>query len=140
MGLSEYDIQARNFLIKANATMDIVYICVVQGFPFGDDKMYHYKYQVVITREGKKYDFPFYGSHYDYIRNRRPSKYSILASLEKYEQPNNVWEFAREYGYEINSEETYNRANRLWQDCRDQYKALLDLFGEELMEELQEIQ
>lgn len=141
MKLTEYDLKAQSFLAKAEAKMSIIFVCHVKGFPFdNNDKMMHSKYQVVITRNGKQYDFPFYGSHKDYLDGRKPSKYSILACLEKYEQPDNLWEFAREYGYEINSEETYNRVNRIWQDCRDQYNALLDLFGDELMEELEAIQ
>ena len=138
--MTEYESNARAFLEKANTTMRVIKICTVDGFPNDPrDKMKHNKYKVVLTRNEKTYDFDFYGSYRDYLDDRKPSVYDILACVEKYEYPTDPWEFAREFGYDIECEEDYNRVRRIADECREQYEKLLDLFGEELMEELCEI-
>ena len=63
----------------------------------------------------------------------------MLACVEKYEVPYYVEEFAREYGYDIDEPADYKRVKRIHEACLKQYERLLDLFGEELMRDLQEI-
>ena len=65
--------------------------------------------------------------------------YDILASVEKYEPCGDAWDFADEYGYTIDSREAYNRVERIRRACEKQYKRLLDIFGEALMDDLREI-
>ena len=139
--MNSYEMSAKNFLKKADTTMHILQIGVVNGFPNDpSDKQKHIKYRVVLIRDGRTFDFDFYGSHADYLKGRKPSVYDVLACIEKYEYPTDPWEFAMEFGYEINCKADYNRVRKIADACREQYEGLLGLFGEELMEELQEIQ
>ena len=139
--MSNYEAMARNFLRKTGTEMRIIYIGAVKGFPNDPkDNMMHDKYQVVLTRGDKSYDFPFYGSHADYLDGKNPTKYDILACIVKYDTPEDVWEFAREFGYEIDSEESYNRVRKTAEACREQYERLCELYDGEIPEELEEIQ
>ena len=138
--MTEYEIQANEFLKKAETKMSISRTGEVQGFPFDEhDKLWHYKYQVTLTRHKKQYRFTFYDSFYNWQNNKRPSRYDVLACVEKYEVPYYVEEFAREYGYDIDEPADYKRVKRIHEACLKQYERLLDLFGEELMRDLQEI-
>lgn len=139
--MNSYEMSAKNFLNHAHCKMQILQTGVVNGFPNDPkDTMKHNKYRVVLIRNGKTFDFDFYGSHADYLNGKKPTAYDVLACIEKYEYPLDPWEFAREFGYEIECEDDYNRVRKIAEACREQYEGLLDLFGEELMEELQEIQ
>ena len=137
--MSEYEIQALDFLKKAETKMTISRTGEVQGFPFGNDALWHYKYQVTLTRQGKQYRFMFYDSFAHWRDNKRPSRYDVLASVEKYELPGSLKEFAAEYGYEFDEDESYKRLKKIYNACRKQYERLLDLFGADLMQKLQEI-
>ena len=139
--MSKYLAQAQNFLRITGTEMRITYIRTVKGFPNDPaDKQMRNKYNVCMTRGDKSYDFDFYGSHADYLHGKKPTAYDVLACIEKYEYPTDPLEFAREFGYDIECEDDYNRVRKIAEACREQYEGLLDLFGEELMEELQEIQ
>lgn len=138
--INEYELQAINFLKKANAKITICFKEIVKGFP--NDTTDHYlrnKYSVTLSRNRKTFTFPFYDSYNNYLKGNRPTKYDVLACLEKYPVYGDVWDFANEYGYTITSREEYNNVNRIYKVCNTQYKKLLDLFGDELMQELQEI-
>lgn len=138
--MSEYEIQANEFLKKAEAKMHISRAGVVKGFPFDEhDTLWHYRYLITISRKGKQYRFTFYDSFNNWKYNQRPTRYDVLASVEKYRQPDNVEDFAIEYGYPMDEPEQYKLVKKIWEGCRKQYERLLDLFGDELMEELREI-
>ena len=138
--MNEYDIQAAEFLKKSDTKMTISRTGEVHGFPFDDhDTLWHYKYQITMTRNGKQYRFTFYDSHNNWLNNKRPSRYDVLACCEKYEVPYSVYDFANEFGYEIEGEGDYKRIKKIHDACTKQYQRLLDLFGESLMRELQEI-
>lgn len=138
--LDEYDKVARFFLYISGTNMDIIKLGEVTGFPFDKtDKQKHYKYRVILHRDGKMYDFPFYDSAFNYAHNKMPTYYDVLSCLEKYEPEPDVWNFAKEFGYQITSKEEYNRVRKIQQECKEQYDSLLDLFGEVWMNELREI-
>ena len=120
--------------------MTIEQIAVVDRFP-GDNKATgnRYKYRITIKRNGKSYQFPFYDSINNYITNKRPNKYDVLLCIEKYEIYGDVWDFAEEYGYNISDHESYNNVQRIYNACKTQYNKLLRLFGEDGMNDLQEI-
>lgn len=119
--------------------MTITRIGEVEGFPFEpNDRMWHDKYQITLTRHHKQYRFFFYGSFYDWKNNKRPSRYDVLACIEKYD-PCDFEDFCSEYGYAYEDEKQYKRVRKIYNACKEQYERLLDLFGEELMEELREI-
>lgn len=139
--MTDYNKQATDFLTKANATMKITRVAIVDRFPNCDDHRtgYRWKYRITLHRNGKYYTFNFYDSINNYMEDKRPAKYDVLACLEKYNPRGDAWDFAREYGYTIESREDFNRIERIRKGCEKQYKKLLDLFGAELLEELQEI-
>jgi len=68
-----------------------------------------------------------------------PDAYSVLACLTKYETPQDVWEFAAEYGYEINDRKSLNRVDRICMAVMEEYKDARRLFGD-IMEQLREIE
>ena len=138
--MSEYTQRANKFLDDTDTHIYFRMSGIVDGFPFSDDTMKHNKYTVTLKREGKKYSFPFYDSYHNYLNHKKPTPYDVLACLQSYPVDDNMWNFANEFGYEINSEETYNKVKEIWKNCREQYESLLDLFGPELMEKLGEIQ
>lgn len=139
--MDDYELQAVDFLKRSGTEMKIVFETVVDGFPneTGNRKLPHRKYKVTMTRDGKKFTTPFYGSYIDFRDHKDPDAYDILAALQKYEVDDNMWDFAKEFGYEINSEESYNAAKATWRACRDEYRRLLKFFGMAWMPELQEI-
>lgn len=134
--MNEYEMNALEFLKKAETKMTISRIGEVRGFPGTDDVNWRYKYQVTMTRHGKQYRFTFYDSHNNWRENKRPSRYSVLACVEKYPIPESLEDFMSEYGYPVCDAK---RVGRIHQACKKQYGRLLDLFGEELMKDLREI-
>lgn len=142
--MSDYEVQANEFLSKAGAKMTISRTGEVQGFP-GDvpgsysSKLWRYKYQVTITRNHIQYRFTFYDSHEHWRNNERPSRYSVLACCEKFPAPETTEDFAAEYGYKIDTRKEYKAVEKIRQACQKQYEQLLELFGEELMKDLREI-
>ncbi len=141
MASYEYEQQAVEFLKRANATMTISYTRTVQGFPFDEhDHNMHDEYTIRIFRDGKSYSFKFYNSAYATMNGERPTKYDVLACVEKYPMYcRDEWEFANEFGYEIECKKDFEKVRRIFNACEKQYRKLLALFGEELMEELQKI-
>lgn len=139
--MENYDEQARKFLEESNTKMTIEPVDVVMGFPFDTHrsiKTPHVKYAVTLARDGKSYTFDFYGSTAEYESGEDSTPYDILACVEKYDV-GDMGNFVEEFGYEIKDRESFVRVEKIWQACKDQYKNLLDLFGEEWMEKLCEI-
>ena len=140
--MSEYEVQANEFLKRAETKMSISRTGEVQGFP-GDTgygcRLWRYKYQVTMTRHKKQYRFTFYDSHENWRTNKRPSRYSVLACVEKYPAEETTEDFAREFGYALETAQEYRRVEKIRSACQQQYERLLDLFGEDLMKELREI-
>ena len=138
--MTAYEQQAKDFLELSETTMRIIRIGEVVGFPFDKkDNNKHYKYQIILKRKGKMYDFPFYDSFSNFLKDKRPTPYDVLSCIEKYEHYGDVFEFADEFGYPLGSKEDFHRAETIFKNCKEQYESLLDFFGEELMQKLQEI-
>lgn len=139
--MSEYEEQAERFLKKYKARIQLSEPEVVDRFP-GDEKAtgLRYAYKVTLHREGKQYTFPFYDSIANYRDDKRPSHYDILSCLESSPvYANDVWEFAAEYGYKIDSKASYMRVTKIFQDCKNMHSRLLRMFGQHGLEELQDI-
>ena len=134
MKINEYEQQAKDFLERTGTEMQIRKIGVVRGFPFDNsDIKPHVKYRIVLTREDKFYDCDFYDSYQNYLDNKRPTPYSVLACLEKYEYPVDPWEFADEFGYKISSRADFERVQKIAIACREQYDALVKLYGDDII-------
>lgn len=137
--MSEYQRQAVDFLRKAGATITFERDSVVYGFPFDDhDRLPHWKWIVTLRRGNKKYVFPFFDSYQSYKDKKQPTRYDILACLQK-DDVGEMADFVEEYGYVIKDRKSFLRVENIWRECKDQYQKLLDLFGEELLDELRKI-
>lgn len=138
--MTNYEKQALDFLKSTNTKIIITKNGVVDRFP-NDPKPsgFRQRYHVTLSREGKCYTFPFYGSIASYEKGESITAYDVLACLQKYELPGDVWDFADEYGYKIDSRSEYMRVNRIYSACKKEYNSLLDLFGVDLLEQMQEI-
>ena len=135
MKINEYEQQAKDFLERTGTVMEIRKVGVVHGFPFDpNDTKSHIKYRVTLTRPltGDFYDFDFYDSHANYCEHKRPTKYDVLACLEKYAYPTDPWEFADEFGYTISSRADFERVQKMATACREQYDALIKLYGNDI--------
>lgn len=138
--MSEYRVQADSFMERSGTEMKIVRVGDVRGFPFDKkDKQMHTEYRVTMNRCGKSYEFPFYDCAAHYRKNKRPTSYEVLACLEKYPVEQDVWGFAKEFGYDINSKESFRNVSNIRDACDKQYKSLMNLFGKKWMEELRKI-
>jgi len=138
--MSEYLEKAEQFLRCSDTKIDIVPAGIVDGFPFGEDDQPHNKYKVTLTRGTKSYTFPFYDSYHNFKHGIKPNAYDVLASVQSYPIQGDMWDFAREFGYKIDSEQAYKRVRKIWLDCKNQYDNLAQLFGLYFIKELAEIQ
>ncbi len=133
-----YEQQAQNFLSGCGATMTTTFLR--HGPHFIGEKESRDIYHIVIERNGRKMEFDFGQSiNYSYPNKRVfPSEYDVLACLQKYEPYADIWEFAHEYGYEINSRESFNRVDMIHMAVIKEYCDVQRLFGD-VMDELCEI-
>ena len=138
--MSEYQREAIDFLRDSGTEMKIKFIEVVDGFP-NDPKDTHprNKYIVTMKRGSKGFSTPFYDSIRNYKKHLIPTEYDVLACLEKYEVADTLEDFASEFGYDISEPEDRMRVRKIWRDCKTQYEKLVEFFGDEWMERLQEI-
>lgn len=138
--MCEYIQQADQFLKKSNTSIKICKVGVVEGFPFDNDNLLHCKYRVTLRRKQNMYSFIFFDSYSNYKECKSPTPYDILASLQSYPVPDNVNDFAFEYGYDICDKKSYNKVRKIWSACKRQYEKLSALYDSEFMEELCKIQ
>ena len=128
--ITEYDMQANNFLALTGTTLEITRDEVVKKW--GWDR---WKYSCKLERGHRTYTFPFFDSVKNFEEDRRPSKYDVLACLDTYDYISDIGDFALEFGYDIydkKTEKTYNA-------CMRQSKKLHNLFTNEELEMLAEI-
>lgn len=137
---TNYDEQAQTFLSVSGTEFSARKTGVVLGFPFEDDGLPHDRYSVTLKRDGKEYKFPFYNSAYAHRHGKKLKPYDVLTSLICYEVPDNMWDFAKEFGYIINDQHSFDQTRKTWLECRKQYRKLYDLFGPYFMGRLAEIQ
>lgn len=143
--MNEYDIQAREFLKKYGAKMTISHV-MEKGYIYGretkewkkSDMTGGWLYRVRIDRNGKTWSFNFSDSKRNYWDNKRPRPYDVLACIEKYEPYGDVWDFAREFGYEINDRDSYKETERIFKAVCKEYRNVIRMF-EDCMDELCEI-
>ena len=138
--ISEYEKQAIDFLKKHNAKMTISHIYDDYGGYTISEMTKGWLYRVRIDREGKSWTFKFSDSQRNRWDDERPTKYDVLACIEKYEPYwDDVWDFAKEFGYEIYNRETYKKIERIFKAVKKEYQNVERIFGD-CLEELREIQ
>ena len=127
--ISEYEIQAINFLADTNTRLEIT-----QTKPVYKWGGYRWQYSCKLRRGHKTYTFPFFDSVANYISGERPTKYDVLACLDTYDYIDGLQDFMNDFGYEY-SEETI----KTYKACMKQSEKLHGLFTDEELEELNDI-
>lgn len=99
----------------------------------------HRKYSVVIKHNGRQYTTTYQCN----IKNV-PTVEDVMYCLYMDSTAcdyigSNVWDFANEYGYTIESKEDYNKVQKIVKACERTAKALSRLFTSEELVELAEI-
>lgn len=97
-------------------------------------------YDVYIRRPSRHHSMKvkFYDSLANTWDGKRPSKYDVLACLEKYDV-GTIEDFVSEFGYEVNSWNDVKRIERTYKAVVRQYKQVQRVF-EDCIDELREIQ
>lgn len=130
--MTEYDIQANNFLAITNTTLEITRLEIVKKWG-----AYRWKYYCKLRRKNKTYSFPFFDSVANYREDKRPTKYDVLACLDTYDYIQGLEDFAREFGYDLY--EDYEATEKIYKACMKQSEKLHGLFTDEELEMLFEI-
>ncbi len=134
--MTNYEQQAQDFLTKHNATIKINFLeCAPY---FSDDKESRNIYRFTIKRNGKQYSAKFGDSIANTENGEEPTPYDFLAALTKCEPFGDVWDFASEYGYTIESRADYKKVQRIYNAVRREWRGVERLFGD-CLDELQEI-
>lgn len=129
--------KAKEFLRNHNAKMTISHIS--ESGEWKRSKMTGgWLYRVRIDREGKSWTFQFSDSTYNLHHNKRPRPYDVLACIEKYEPYGDVWDFAKEFGYEIYDRDSYKATEKIFKAVCREYRNVVRMFGD-CIEELCEI-
>ena len=138
--MEDYEKQVADFCRETGTAFTFRRVGTVYGFPGEkEDRRYpHLKYRVTITRGGKKFTTPFYGSTQDYFDNKGITRYDVLACLQKYD-PGDFWDFVSEFGYSTEGKENYQRAERIYKDLCKEWEDVKYMFGD-VLDKLQEIQ
>lgn len=141
--VNEYQKKANLFLLNTDTTFQYKLVDVVFGFPKDEsDKLPRNHFKVLLKNPKGELSLDFYGSHHDYQQgNETLTSYDVLASLSyNVNQPSNsMWEFAEELGYVINTEKTFKNMQRIHKEVKRQHQALVKMFSQVELEQLQEI-
>lgn len=140
--MNEYTRMANDFIKNHNAKMTISHISDEYGTWEISPMTGGYLYRVRIDRKmesgNRSWSFEFSDCKANMLENQRPTKYDVLACIEKYEPYGDVWDFANEFGYEICDRESYEKVNRIYHAVEREYRNVMRMFGD-CIEELQEI-
>lgn len=129
----EYEKQAADFLKRNGAKMTI---SLKDGYaPLTGGRLY----RVRIDRDHKTWSFDFSDSVYNMRHGKRPTKYDVLACIEKYQPDPDFIEFGKEYGYDIDSWQDVKRVQRIHKAVQKEYNNVIRIFGD-VIDELAEIQ
>ena len=96
-----YEAIAQDFLDKCSAKMEITFITKMKNRNWGD-QVSRNRYEVVLQTPKGIATFPFWDSIINTQNHLKPSKYSILACLEKYDV-GSMDDFFNEFCWEITS-------------------------------------
>lgn len=135
--MTEYDMQAHNFLVATGTTLEITRTKIVCA-ELADRWLAHrWTYYCKLRRGNKTYSFPFYDSVANYEKGERPTKYDVLACLDTYDYIDGIEDFAQEFGYDLY--EDYKAIEKIYKACMKQSEKLHGFFTDEELEMLAEI-
>lgn len=136
--MTDYEGKAPAFLRKHGAKMTISHKFKDSGEWETSEMTGGYLYRVRIDRNHKSWSFDFSDCKANYETSNRPSRYDVLACIEKYEPEPDIWFFATIYGYEIRNKESYDKVNQIHKAVQKEYRNVKRMFGD-CLEELREI-
>jgi hypothetical protein len=128
----DYEKQAKDFLQDFNAEMIIKPLGKQIAKHWNDGKLRN-TFSVTIKRDGKKYNFKFYGN----LIGDPITEYDVLAAVQKYDV-GTFEDFTSEFGYDYETTKEYNRIKKLYEAVQEEYANIENLFGD-CMDELSEI-
>lgn len=128
-----YEQQADKFLTDTNTTLTVEYVKYGQMTWDEDRRNYRHIFKFRIENELGHYESLFGQSIAD--GDKTPTSYNILTCLEKYE-PESFENWCSQFGYDEDSRKAYST----WETCCEQYEALAEMFTDEEMDLLREIQ
>ncbi|HUS51178.1 MAG TPA: hypothetical protein VMZ91_13505 [Candidatus Paceibacterota bacterium] len=131
---SEYDKQANKFLKETNTTFKIRFVKHDKYFP--DDKESRDIYRFTLMKNGKTYSGTFGQSIAGSEKKEIPSAYSVLSSLGADRFEGSFQEFAGEYGYDEDSMNAY----KTYKAVQKQNEGMKNLYSEQELDNLSEIQ
>lgn len=131
--MTEYQEQAKKFLVDCNAKMEIKLIG-----PEQDNNCWRNKYCYIIVTPLGSIVGVFWDSVYNTERNIELVEYDILACLEKYDV-GTIDDFVSEFGYEVHKWSDVKRIENIYNAAVKEYQDLCRIFTPEQMEALREI-
>ena len=137
--MNEYTKRAEEFCERNRVSMDFKFKGCLSDESFWGDSRPHNTYEVFIEREGKMMSFTFHDSLHNTEKGIKPTAYDVLCCLTKYEVEDDVWDFAREFGYDIHDKESYKAVCETHKACQKEYDDVVRVFGD-ILDELQEIE
>lgn len=136
MKSNKYEEQAQKFLQDTKTTCRIVFVEKTYNADWGEGETdLRNKYKVTLSNSEGKMSFVFWDSLFNTKKNIRPTKYDVLACLEKWD-PGTYQDFCCGYGYDAESRES----EKIYKEVVEQYTNLVQMFSDEEMEALREIQ
>ena len=125
--MDEYTQQAEDFLTKTETRIRIDKVSPQWEKPIwaknGGDYGLHYRVTLENIK-GKVYSFDYWGSIADKKKNKRPTRYNVLACLNTYDLGSSFNDFCDAYGYDTDSKlatETYKTVIEQAQELKKLY-------------------
>jgi len=134
--MSEYTEQAEQFLKEHNISFKAVRKADKCPLWCKGEHMHGERYLVTFTRLGVKQRFSlsFWNSINDVVNARSPSKYDVLAAIQKYD-PGDFHEFCQSFGYSEDSIE----ASKIYKEVVKEWQKVSTFFSVDELKEAQEI-
>lgn len=137
---NEYDEQARIFLSNTNTVIKYDYLDYEQEEKERrkTDWTFGILYRVKIKRGNRSFSFVFHDSVYNANNGKKPTDYSVLACIQKYDV-GSIDDFVSEFGYKFETWEDVKKVQRIYKAVTREYKNVMRVFGD-VIEQLREIQ
>lgn len=136
--MNQYEQQADQFLKATQTKFSYKLTGTVQGFPNDDkDQFNRYQFKVTLSNARHSFQFFFYGSNADWLDNVQTlTAYDVLSTITKHEPEEDLRQFASAFGYDWFEEST----ERIYEAVKEEWNNIRQLFNDEELEMLQEIQ
>lgn len=133
--MTDYQKQANDFLEQTGTTLSFKFSG--HDYHFEDDKEMRDIWKITIKRGKKRWVVKFGQSISD--TGKQPTAYDILTCLEKYDV-GSFENFCSEFGYDLQPLSSYPKVMKIYKGVQREYQKLIDMYTEDEMELLREIQ